>query len=65
MTSKDLAKLILKYEQLLREYLKAALAYHPTIKVTLDLAPASELLKTLVAIFFPSDPRHASIAISA
>ena len=66
MASKDLAKPIPRYEQLelLRECSEAALTYHPTIKTTLDLDPTSELLKTLVAIFSLSDPRHASIATS-
>ena len=64
MASKDLAKLIPKYEQLLRECPEAALADHPTIKITIDPNPPSELLKTLVGTFSPSDPRDASIATS-
>jgi hypothetical protein len=65
MASKDLAKLIPKYEQLFRECPEAALADHPTTKITIDPDPPSDLLKTLVGTFStPSDPRDASIATS-
>jgi hypothetical protein len=47
MASSDLAKLIPKYEQPLRECPEAALADHPTIKTTLDPDLPSELLETL------------------